>query len=68
MGELEVVFGMYGKFVFYFDWGVFDEFVKVVEVGVMVDVFMCIILIMVELLEVVNIENCFFFINFYVNL
>lgn len=63
-----VMFGLYVKVVVYFDWGVFDELVKVIEVGIMVDVFFKDVLIMVESLMVFYFENSLVFINFYLNL
>lgn len=68
LGELEVVPGLHGKFALHFDWGAFDEFVKAVEAGVMVDVFTRTIPIMIESPQVANTENRPFFINLYVNL
>ena len=68
LGELSVVPGLHGKFALHFDWGAFDEFVKAIEAGVMVDVFPRTIPIMIESPQVANTENRPFFINLYVNL
>lgn len=67
LGELNVVPGLHGKFALHFDWGAFDEFVKAVEAGVMVDVFTRRMPIMVESPQVSDTENRAVFINFYVN-
>lgn len=68
LGEISIVPGLHGKFALHFDWGAFDEFVKAIEAGVMVDVFTRNIPIMIESPLVENTENRPFFINLYVNL
>jgi hypothetical protein len=68
LGEINMVPGAHGKFALHFDWGAFDEFVKAVEAGVMVDVFPRRMPIMVESPQVENSENRSLFINLYVNL
>lgn len=68
LGELGIVPGAHAKFAMHFDWGAFDEFVKAIEAGVMVDVFTQKVPIMIESPLVENTENRPFFINLYVNL
>jgi len=40
LGEIRPTFGAHGKFSIHFDWGAFDEFVKALDAGIMVDVFL----------------------------
>lgn len=68
LGEIAAIPGAHGKFALHFDWGAFDEFVKAIEAGVMVDVFMKEMPIMVESPQVANSENRSVFINLYINL
>lgn len=68
LGELSVIPGIHGKAAVHFDWGAFDEFVKAMEAGIMVDVFFQNVPIMVESPLVENSENQSFFINLYLNL
>ncbi|MBK8489973.1 MAG: hypothetical protein IPL49_03465 [Saprospirales bacterium] len=63
--EISLVPGLHGQFAVHFDWGAFDEYLKAVEAGVMVDVFFRKVPIMVE---VPNVENRPFFLNLYINL
>ena len=65
LGELSVRPGVHGKFALHFDWGAFDEFVKALEAGVMVDVFFQDVPIMVENEAITNVENRPYFINLY---
>ena len=39
LGEVAVRPGLHGKVGVHFDWGAFDEFVKAIEAGIMIDVF-----------------------------
>jgi len=39
LGELDIRPGLHGKVGVHFDWGAFDEFVKAIEAGIMIDVF-----------------------------
>lgn len=64
-GDLTVRPGVHGAASIHFDWGAFDEFVKAVEAGFMVDVFFGDVDILVEL---EGVENRPFFLNLFVNL
>lgn len=65
--EITPVPGGHAKFGLHFDWGAFDEFIKALEMGVMIDVFPTKIPIMVE--QAGNdVENRPFFINLYLTL
>jgi hypothetical protein len=68
LGEISVIPGLHGKAAVHFDWGAFDEFVKAMEAGIMVDVFFQEVPIMVESPLVQDSENSPFFINLYLNL
>jgi len=68
LSEISIVPGLHGKAAVHFDWGAFDEFVKAMEAGVMVDVFFREVPIMVESPLVDDAENKPFFINLYLNL
>ena len=63
--ELSIRPGVHATASAHFDWGAFDEFVKAVEAGFMVDVFFGNTDIMVE---VEGVENRPFFLNVFVNL
>ncbi len=66
LSELSVIPGGHAKFALHFDWGAFDEFVKAMEAGVMVDFYFKKVPIMVDALD--NVENSPIFVNFYINL
>lgn len=68
LGEISALPGAHAKFAVHFDWGAFDEFVKAIEAGVMVDVYFRNVPIMVESELVENVENRPLFINLYLNL
>ena len=68
LSEISIVPGLHGKAAVHFDWGAFDEFVKAMEAGIMVDVFFQNMPIMVESPLVEESENQSFFINLYLNL
>ena len=68
LGELKVKPGAHAKAAVHFDWGAFDEFVKALEAGIMIDFYFDNIPIMVESAEVQNVENRPLFINLYLNL
>ena len=68
LGELSVTPGGHAKFAVHFDWGAFDEFVKALEAGVMVDFFFQKVPIMVESERVENTENQPIFFNLYLSL
>ena len=68
LSELSLMPGAHAKFAVHFDWGAFDEFVKAVEAGVMVDVYARKVPIMVESELVTDAENRPFFVNLYLNL
>ena len=65
LGETSLLPGAHGKFAIHFDWGAFDEYLKSIEAGIMVDVFTKKAPIMVE---VDNVENRQLFLNLFVNL
>lgn len=65
LGEISPQPGIHGKFAVHFDWGAFDEYLKSIEAGVMVDVFARKMPIMVE---VDNVENQQIFINLFLHL
>lgn len=62
LSELSLMPGLHGQAALHFDWGAFDEFVKALEVGMMVDVFFKKVPIMASE------ENKIFFLNFYISL
>ncbi len=68
LGEINFMPGLHGKFAVHFDWGAFDEFVKAIEAGIMIDAYFREVPIMVESDLVENTENKPLFINLYVNL
>ncbi len=68
LGELSPVPGAHARFAVHFDWGAFDEFVKAIEAGVMVDAYLKDVPIMVESPLARSPENKSIFINLYVNL
>ena len=68
LSEIAIQPGAHGKFAVHFDWGAFDEFVKAVEAGVMIDGYLKKVPIMVESPEVQNVENMPLFINLFINL
>lgn len=65
LGELSLLPGAHGKVSVHFDWGAFDEYVKAIEAGVMVDVFTKKAPIMVETADV---QNSQVFINLFLHL
>lgn len=69
-GELQTTFGAHGKFSVHFDWGAFDEFIKALDAGVMVDVFLQKTPILIDGANINNevVENRNVFINLFVNL
>ncbi len=67
LGEISVLPGAHGKFAVHFDWGAFDEFVKALEAGVMVDLYFQKVPIMVDR-GVDFPENRPIFINLFLNL
>ncbi len=68
LSELSFLPGLHAKGAVHFDWGAFDEFVKAVEAGVMLDFYFQKVPIMVESEQVPNVENRPLFINLYINL
>jgi hypothetical protein len=68
LDEVSIVPGAHAKFAIHFDWGAFDEFVKALDAGVMIDVYPRRVPIMVEAPQVQNAENRMLFVNLYVNL
>jgi hypothetical protein len=65
LGELSLLPGGHAKGAVHFDWGAFDEFVKAMEAGIMVDVFSRTVPIMVD---AAGLENKQVFINLFLHL
>lgn len=68
LDEITIMPGGNAKFALHFDWGAFDEFVKALDAGVMVDFYFKKVPIMVESPRVQNAENSPIFINLFLNL
>lgn len=68
LGEISVIPGLHGKFSMHFDAGAFDEVVKAVEAGIMLDVFFQEVPIMVETPAIRDSDNRSFFLNLFVSL
>lgn len=68
LNEITILPGGHFKAAVHFDWGAFDEFVKALEAGVMVDVFLKNAPILIESERLPNSENRQFFINLFLNL
>ena len=68
LNEIRPVPGIHFKMGAHFDWGAFDEMVKAIEAGFMIDVFYKKIELMVENDAIVNAENRPFFVNLYITL
>lgn len=68
LGELSLRPGIHAKGAIHFDWGAFDEFVKAVEAGIMVDYFIKDVPIMVTSDKIQDTENRPIFINLFINL
>ena len=68
LGEISLRPGLHAKTAVHFDWGAFDEFVKAIEAGIMVDYFFSDVPIMVESANIQNTENKAIFINLFINL
>jgi len=66
--EISVVPGAHAKCAVHFGWGAFDEYVKALEAGIMLDFYFKKIPLMVESPQIENVENKPFFINLYLNL
>lgn len=62
LGELSLMPGANASLAFHMDWGAFDEFVKALEIGAMLDVFPKAVPILVSE------ENSPLFLNFFINL
>lgn len=68
LNEIRPIPGVHFKMGAHFDWGAFDEMVKAVEAGFMIDVFFKKIPLMIENESIVNAENRPFFVNLYITL
>ncbi len=68
LDQISITPGAHAKFAVHLDWGAYDEFVKSIEAGIMVDAFIRTIPIMVESTQLNNTENQMLFINLFVNL
>lgn len=67
LDEISLMPGGHAKAALHFDWGAFDEFVKALEVGVMLDLYFKDVPIMVDT-GVGDIENTPIFLNLFVNI
>lgn len=67
LNEINIQPGIHTKVALHFDWGAFDEFVKAMEAGLMVDAYFSRVPIMVESELTNNAENQRLFLNLYVN-
>lgn len=67
LDEISLLPGGHAKVAMHFDWGAFDEFVKAMEAGVMVDFYFKKAPIMIETPLNPNVENSPLFINLYIN-
>jgi hypothetical protein len=65
LGEISIMPGVHGQASLHLDWGAFDEFVKAMEAGIMIDLFFDKVPIMVE---AENVENQNLFINLFLTL
>ena len=68
LNELSVMPGLSAKAAIHFDWGAFDEYVKALEAGIMIDAYLKELPIMIESSLVPHLENSPVFINLYINL
>ncbi|MFN7115495.1 MAG: hypothetical protein ACK4TA_01770 [Saprospiraceae bacterium] len=68
LDEIGLMPGGNAKVAIHFDWGAFDEFVKALDAGIMVDFYFRKVPIMVESPQVKNAENTPLFINLFLNL
>ncbi|MEZ4984817.1 MAG: hypothetical protein R2795_07240 [Saprospiraceae bacterium] len=68
LDELKVLPGLHARVAAHFDWGAFDEFVKALEAGVMVDAFMRDVPIMIESNLIPHAQNSPVLINLFLNL
>ncbi len=67
-GEVRIQPGIHGKAALHFDWGIFDEFIKALEAGIMVDFFFNETPIMVESSLAPNLQNRAVFVNLFLTL
>lgn len=68
LDEISLLPGLHGKASLHFDWGAFDEFVKAVETGVMIDFFFKSAPLLVEHESLTNNQNRAVFINLFITL
>jgi hypothetical protein len=66
--EVSLVPGGHLKGALHFDWGAFDEVVKAIETGFVVDFYFKTIPIMVDSPNLENVKNSPVFVNVYINL
>ena len=62
IGEMSVIPGIHGQAALHLDWGAFDQYIRALEVGIMLDVFPRAIPIMIQS------ENSPYFLNAYLSL
>lgn len=67
LNEISIMPGISTKVAAHFDWGAFDEYVKAIEAGIMIDVYLKDVPIMVESAAVPHLENSPIFLNLYIN-
>lgn len=68
LNQIQILPGAHAKFAVHFDWGAFDEFVKALDAGIMLDLYFKKVPIMADSPLVLNAENKPFFVNLYLNL
>ena len=68
LNELSIMPGLSAKAAVHFDWGAFDEYVKALEAGIMIDAYLKEVPIMVENSFVPHLENSPVFLNLFINL
>lgn len=68
LNELSVRPGVSAKAAVHFDWGAFDEYVKALEAGLMIDAYFKDLPIMIEHDAIPHMENTPVFLNLYLNL
>ncbi len=68
LDEISLIPGGQAKFALHFDWGAFDEFVKAMEAGIVIDAYPRKVPIVVESENFPEFKNTPLFINLYLNL
>lgn len=70
IGEITPTFGAHGTFSVHFDWGAFDEYIKALDAGIMVDLFLRETPLLIDgaNINAETVENRNLFLNLFVNL